>query len=1683
MAVNLKATATLNGKPFLGTLKTLSSATANLNTETAKGNATNAKGLDGLISQHERASKVATAGAEKVNQSYQKTNKTFKQGTVDLGAYATSLDSVQRTARGVTAEYSKMTPAIARLTDAKENLAKSEKRLARETAQGLEGPAYDKLHERVIRDAKAVGKAQATIERELNSSLNKQASVRDASRLAAERRVTTALDTLSKQQATDRLNSEKQLNKSLDTLGKQRATERIATEKQLNKALDAERTRQNVARGAANAASFKQGLASMSAEEAVLAQARNRVLSAEQGLAKAYTSGNGIAAAESGLIRAEQGYRKLAAAQEAVAKGTKPLGSGLAAQRYLYHDVSRQAAGLGIAMAAIPAMAIGVGAVWENKFADVLRTSDPVVRGSEVRINALRTSLVGMAKTMPIAFGDITEIATLGNQMGVASHELEGFTKSVAMFSATSGISVEEASTAFGRLRTVASDANFSFMGVADSILKVGVNSVATEQEIINVTTQISSIAASAGFSTEEMIGLSGALASVRVPPELSRSIITRTFGQFDSAVQKNGTELQTLARVSGRTVEDIKKNWGGPGAANIFTDFVTGLQKSGRQAREELKAIGITSVRDVPALMRLANAADSTGKKGGLLTQTIEDARNASGEVQGQYAIMAETVIGKLKVLGNSVLSFFNSLGASSNSFVTGAIEGLTNMFQFMDKIVDNPFSSWALGAMAAVSGIALATAGLAKLTAGIKMFQHVGSVVGAGSFMSAIGMTKKGGGGADMSPILAGSAALINNFKTGVKSAGATWKNFGNTIASTASWVVADRHIKNTGLGFRTLGDSIKAGTREIPAATGMMGNFARTALHPVTLGLAAVATVGAIAYNDWSKGFHMVSTTTEDLAKNLSNVDMSNVGEISKVLRTVQISGTDVWQPWQKGFKPFADGLPGLLSDLNKYVEYNEKLAQIDAMGTHSKGGGAFGKQAQRDKLLSSGIDPAAFKKGLGNLDTALNDMRAAGNDASVMDFWARISQEAGGSAKSVKVMKDLMKDMPLEAEALTNQFDLQGISLDNGLRSVGRLSREFKDTAAGFDGMSIIADTFGLGEQEAVSFGKTLNDAASAFIDFNAAMEAGTKVDDAGVFQSFDLAAFDESLGKSMTAQNKWMNNMRSLVTETAPDVIEAMGSMGPAGKELANSLVEGLSSSDASVRAQAEATLKTFEDAVYSSKIDFGPHLAEYNNVVTKAGAWLGKDAGVALNAQLAAGLKPEDWTSLSSGVTALVDQHGPELGGRLGKRLFENLNAGEINVEQFSTLSEAFGAIGYNASKSLMDALGRGVSMDEVLSRISRIQNPKIPVEFEPGSDADTKITGAFKDMFGANGVEIPANFNLDMTMESLREALNMTGRDGTSRLLPDIEAELTLNDIIAQGQVNGFRAWAMAQGIDVELLANPSAAYLTLDSFKMVADGTVTTAQLDALNEPAKGKLYEFITLASGKTAVATVDAETGLATGKIWELDTEGGKEIWKPIDAKTGDAKAAIEEIDAAAEAKKTKNITVTDNGTAAAVGAAIDTAARNRVSTITVNEVKGSTVSKEQANGGVMQFYANGGVRENHVAQIAPAGTMRVWAEAETGGEAYIPLAQSKRLRSEAILNDVANRFGYTLQPQNYTRFADGGQYMAQRFAQTSTQSGSQATKQINMGGIVFQADSEKNQLREFERSFKRVVRRI
>lgn len=181
-------------------------------------------------------------------------------------------------------------------------------------------------------------------------------------------------------------------------------------------------------------------------------------------------------------------------------------------------------------------------------------------------------------------------------------------------------------------------------------------------------------------------------------------------------------------------------------------------------------------------------------------------------------------------------------------------------------------------------------------------------------------------------------------------------------------------------------------------------------------------------------------------------------------------------------------------------------------------------------------------------------------------------------------------------------------------------------------------------------------------------------------------------------------------------------------------------------------------------------------------------------------------------------------------------------------------------------------------------------------------------------------------------------------------------------------------------------------------------------------------------------------------LPTDVVTRFREEGGKSVAQRV--------AEIHErIKKLPKSTQTKVKALVDKGDLAAAEALIDRVVRTRTANVVVRAkeivVGGGPAARratQEADGGVLEFYARGGLRERHVAQIAPAGSWRIWAEPETGGEAYIPLAASKRQRSLAIWRETGRRLGVNMG----RAFADGGFFKPTQYVN----SGSNTTMTVN-----------------------------
>jgi TP901 family phage tail tape measure protein len=378
------------------------------------------------------------------------------------------------------------------------------------------------------------------------------------------------------------------------------------------------------------------------------------------------------------------------------------------ALRYALYDVSNSLRRISVATAALAIAPVGFAIKYEREFANVVRTSEIAGDAAEEARNRLLTALRDINQATPISWNEITDIATLAGQLGVASNLVADFTDNVAKFSATTDLTVDAAATAFGRLSLLIDNTEGKFAELGSAILAVGVDSIATESQIVAVATNIASMGNLAQLSAADIIGLSGSLASLGIKPELARGTVTRLFSEIGASVAEGGFELEEFARLSGRTAEEFSEGWGTSQSINLVLDFFDGLGQTAGEAERTLRELGITSVRDIPALLRLAQNSDEVRR---LVELSNEEFVKAT-KIQEQYAIIAGTTAEELRRLGQNFELLLATVGQS--------IPGLAQFFSALSNVTAGITDFLATTPGQVISGIAIALALVVSIATG---------------------------------------------------------------------------------------------------------------------------------------------------------------------------------------------------------------------------------------------------------------------------------------------------------------------------------------------------------------------------------------------------------------------------------------------------------------------------------------------------------------------------------------------------------------------------------------------------------------------------------------------------------------------------------------------------------------------------------------------------------------------------------------------------------------------------------------------------------------------------------------------------------------------------------------------------------------------------------------------------
>jgi TP901 family phage tail tape measure protein len=405
-----------------------------------------------------------------------------------------------------------------------------------------------------------------------------------------------------------------------------------------------------------------------------------------------------------------------------------------ASARYALYDIAAAYGAVSAAIVASTVYVVKASADMESAFTGVERTASFGV--TTAQINDMRKALIDLSTEIPKTFAEVSQIATLGNQLGVAQGDLVEFTKTVSEFSVTTGISVEATAQAFGLLGNLLQVPVAQFKNLASSIALVGVSSVATEPQIIAVAQQIAAAANGAGFAADEVIGLSGALASLKVSPEQGRSSLTTYFGVLNKAVAAGGDDLEKFATITGYTAQELDSLVrSGTGGEEVFTRFLKGLNSS--------DSVGVTKALDDLGLagLRVDNTFRRLSQNPGVVSSAFKDANDGfvSGtEASRQYALVADDLNEAFIMLSNSVNNLIGQLGQDMVPAISMAATELKNLIK---DVTDFSATSFGKGvftfitALSALTGILVTYKTISLLAAATTLAFARAQVVLAGT------------------------------------------------------------------------------------------------------------------------------------------------------------------------------------------------------------------------------------------------------------------------------------------------------------------------------------------------------------------------------------------------------------------------------------------------------------------------------------------------------------------------------------------------------------------------------------------------------------------------------------------------------------------------------------------------------------------------------------------------------------------------------------------------------------------------------------------------------------------------------------------------------------------------------------------------------------------------------------
>ena len=592
----------------------------------------------------------------------------------------------------------------------------------------------------------------------------------------------------------------------------------------------------------------------------------------------------------------------------------------LASTRYALYDVGQRFLAFGTAVEAAVFQSVKAFADFESAFTSVERTSE--LTGSA--LDDMRAKLIEISTTIPVAFGDVSKVATLGAQMGIAADSLDEFTNTVVKFATITGISVEETAMSFGRLAQMMDVPVSQFENLSAAVSFTGVNSVATDTEILRMSESIAVAANQAGLAADETIGFAAALASLKVRPEEARGVLVRLFRQIDLSVSQGGKSLNDFAKVVGSTSDEAANLWK-QDPSQFVQSFLQGAQATG-QLNQVITDLGITNTRELNVIQRLAGNMD-------VLTSSLADSKEQyvlGTYAQEAYGKVADDLNSKITVMQNSFAALQAKLG-----------EGMGEALKPLIDVI-----SAALKALGSLPAPVLATAtAIAAIAGGFIIFKGVLALSIAGMLAMRLAMNNlglaSGGAGINLMTLRASMVAVTG--QTGLLSGAMNFLGLSMNRASVAA--------KGFNMSLGAIGAVIAIGTT-IATAFLMTEESAKNAGKAMFDAAGGAEALNAAIQKDTAAGaadsFRSISESVKDLTKDEKEakeaaLEAAVAREKSKSEVTETTEALKVAEQALKDYRAELDAGNDSLDENTKLLGKNTQELILNALSKYGEGEG--------------------------------------------------------------------------------------------------------------------------------------------------------------------------------------------------------------------------------------------------------------------------------------------------------------------------------------------------------------------------------------------------------------------------------------------------------------------------------------------------------------------------------------------------------------------------------------------------------------------------------------------------------------------------------------------------------------------------------------------------------------------